>query len=55
MKTFAEKFGDEIVETSSENVYGNYDPSHPYIFRVGNVLLDGTVKQDSKKDQSIWH
>lgn len=50
MKSFGEKFGDEVVKTSSDNVYGNFDPQHPYIFRVGNVLVNGTVKADSKMD-----
>lgn len=55
MKEFASKFGDEIVETAPDNRYGNFDPEHPYLFRIGNVLADGSVKRDSKMEQSIWH
>ena len=55
MKEFASKFGDEIVETAPDNRYGNFDPQNPFIFRVGNILADGTVKEGGKMEQSIWH
>ena len=55
LKEFASKFGDELVKTSKNNIYGNFDPKTPHIFRVGNVLADGSIKKGSKMEQAIWH
>jgi len=51
---FATKFGDELVQLAPDHIYQNYDPSNPSIMRVGNVLMDGSIK-DSKAESSIWH
>ena len=44
LKEFAAIFGDAIVQSLPNNLYGNFDKQTPYIQRVGNILADGTIK-----------
>jgi hypothetical protein len=49
-----EALGNELVILPPELSFNNKDPKYPAIARVGNVLMDGTIK-DSKKEATIWH
>lgn len=44
----------EVVILPIEFAFNNRDPKYPAITRVGNVLMDGTLK-DSSKEAAYWH
>jgi hypothetical protein len=50
----AETFGDEIVILPKELSFNNKDPRFPQIARIGNILMDGSLK-DSSREAIIWH
>lgn len=52
--TLAKKFGDEVVVLPEELSFNNKDLRYPPIARIGNILLDGTLK-DSAKEATVWH
>lgn len=54
MTQITEALGDEVIVLPPELAFNNKDPKFPAISRVGNVLLDGTLK-DSSKEATIWH
>jgi alpha-ketoglutarate-dependent taurine dioxygenase len=49
-----ERVGDELVVLPKELSFNNKDPKYPPLARIGNVLLDGSLK-DSSKEATIWH
>ena len=51
---FAERFGSELVVLPKELSFNNKDPKYPPIARIGNILLDGSLK-DSAKEATVWH
>jgi alpha-ketoglutarate-dependent taurine dioxygenase len=51
---FADKFGTELVVLPKELSFNNKDPRYPPIARIGNILLDGSMK-DSSKEATVWH
>ena len=51
---FASKFGYELVVLPKELSFNNKDSRYPPIARVGNILLDGSIK-DSTKEATVWH
>ena len=52
--TVGEALGDELVILPKELSFNNKDPLYPPLARIGNVLLDGSLK-DSKKEATVWH
>jgi hypothetical protein len=52
--TFSENFGDELVILPKELSFNNKDPRYPPLARIGNILIDGTLK-DSSKEATTWH
>lgn len=46
--------GDELVILPRELSFNNKDPNYPEIARIGNVLMDGSLK-DSSKEATVWH
>ena len=46
--------GDELVILPKELSFNNKDPRYPPIARIGNILVDGSIK-DSSKEAIIWH
>jgi alpha-ketoglutarate-dependent taurine dioxygenase len=46
--------GDELVILPPELSFNNKDPRYPALARVGNVLMDGSLK-DSSKEATVWH
>ena len=54
MIKFGEALGDELVILPKELSFNNKDPRYPPIARIGNVLMDGSLK-DSSKEATIWH
>jgi len=50
----AETFGDELVILPKELSFNNKDPRFPQIARIGNILMDGSLK-DSSREAIIWH
>lgn len=50
---FKEK-GDELICLPKELSFNNKDPNYPEIARVGNILIDGSMK-DSSKEAIVWH
>jgi hypothetical protein len=49
-----ETFGDELVILPKELSFNNKDPRYPQIARIGNILMDGSLK-DSSREAIIWH
>ena len=51
---FGRALGDELVLLPNLPYFNNRDPEYPEISRIGNVLVDGTLK-DSSKEAVLWH
>ena len=54
MIDLASSLGDEVVILPPELSFNNKDLRYPPISRVGNILMDGSLK-DSMKEATIWH
>jgi hypothetical protein len=50
---FASSLGDLVVLPPSLS-FNNKDPKYPPLTRVGNILVDGSLK-DSSREAIVWH
>ncbi len=46
--------GNELVVLPKELSFNNKDERYPEIARIGNILIDGSLK-DSTKEAIVWH
>jgi hypothetical protein len=45
---------DEVILLPKFLCLNNIDENYPHVTRIGNVLMDGTLK-DAQKESSYWH
>ncbi len=54
MIQFTKEIWDEIIELPKFLCFNNQDEKYKQVARVGNIQLDGTLK-DSQKEAAYWH
>ncbi len=54
MVQFTKGIWDEVIELPKFLCFNNQDEKYKQVARVGNIQLDGTLK-DSQKEAAYWH